>query len=96
MGFASLPQPVLRRPVEFWHGPARAYCPAFSIQRQSILGEEGHPMDLGDYQDPLTSLTFLCEQVLNGVDPLDPKVESWWKQKVEDLVKHVPSFGGEF
>ena len=53
-------------------------------------------MDLGDYQDPLTSLTFLCEQVLKGVDPLDPKVESWWKQKVEDLVKHVPSFGGEF
>lgn len=34
--------------------------------------------------------------MLNGVDPLDPKVENWWKRKVEDLVKHIPSFGGEF
>ena len=53
-------------------------------------------MDLGDFQDLMTAVMSLCEQILNGVDPLDPKVESWWKQKVEDLVKHVPSFGGKF
>ena len=50
----------------------------------------------GKHIDLSVSLIFSCEQVLNGVDPLDPKVESWWKHKVEDLIKHVPSFGGEF
>ena len=27
-------------------------------------------------------------------DPLDPAVRNWWKEKVKELYKEVPDFGG--
>lgn len=31
---------------------------------------------------------------LKTADPLDPKVQTWWKQKTDEIYKHVPDFGG--
>lgn len=31
---------------------------------------------------------------LETADPLDPQVAGWWKQKVEEIYRHVPDFGG--
>ncbi len=31
---------------------------------------------------------------LPTADPLDPAVRSWWKQKVDEIYKHIPDFGG--
>jgi alpha-glucuronidase len=31
---------------------------------------------------------------LPTADPLDPAVQQWWKQKVDEIYKHVPDFGG--
>lgn len=27
-------------------------------------------------------------------DPLDPKVQAWWKQKVDEIYSYIPDFGG--
>ncbi len=31
---------------------------------------------------------------LNTADPLDPQVQQWWKDKVEEIYRYVPDFGG--
>lgn len=31
---------------------------------------------------------------LDTADPLDPKVRKWWKQKVDQIYKYIPDFGG--
>lgn len=31
---------------------------------------------------------------LETADPLDPKVQQWWKDKVAEIYKYVPDFGG--
>lgn len=31
---------------------------------------------------------------LNTADPLDPKVLEWWKDKVKEIYKYIPDFGG--
>lgn len=31
---------------------------------------------------------------LDTFDPLDPKVEDWWKKKVEEIYRAIPDFGG--
>lgn len=31
---------------------------------------------------------------LKTTDPLDPEVRKWWKNKVEDIYKYIPDFGG--
>lgn len=31
---------------------------------------------------------------LDTADPLDPDVQQWWKQKVDQIYKHIPDFGG--
>lgn len=31
---------------------------------------------------------------LKTADPLDPQVQQWWKDKVNEIYKHIPDFGG--
>jgi alpha-glucuronidase len=31
---------------------------------------------------------------LKTADPLDPKVQAWWKQKADEIYSHIPDFGG--
>ncbi|HKK46209.1 MAG TPA: alpha-glucuronidase, partial [Balneolaceae bacterium] len=31
---------------------------------------------------------------LDTADPMDPKVRKWWKQKVNQIYKYIPDFGG--
>lgn len=31
---------------------------------------------------------------LSTADPLDPKVQQWWKNKADEIYKHIPDFGG--
>ena len=31
---------------------------------------------------------------LDSFDPLDPKVAAWWKDKVDEIYKQIPDFGG--
>lgn len=31
---------------------------------------------------------------LPTADPLDPQVRQWWKNKIDEIYKHVPDFGG--
>ncbi len=31
---------------------------------------------------------------LKTADPLDPAVQAWWKQKVEEIYQYIPDFGG--
>ena len=33
-------------------------------------------------------------RALNTADPLDPEVRQWWKDKVKELYKYIPDFGG--
>ena len=33
-------------------------------------------------------------QALNTADPLDPEVRQWWKDKVKEIYKYIPDFGG--
>lgn len=33
-------------------------------------------------------------RALNTADPLDPKVRQWWKDKVKEIYKYIPDFGG--
>jgi len=31
---------------------------------------------------------------LHTADPLDPDVERWWKEKADEIYRHIPDFGG--
>ncbi|MGC1452493.1 MAG: alpha-glucuronidase family glycosyl hydrolase [Candidatus Sulfotelmatobacter sp.] len=31
---------------------------------------------------------------LDTFDPLDPRVAAWWRQKVDEIYRHIPDFGG--
>jgi alpha-glucuronidase len=31
---------------------------------------------------------------LQTVDPLDPQVKAWWKNKTDELYRYIPNFGG--
>jgi len=31
---------------------------------------------------------------LDTADPLDPEVQAWWDDKVDEIYKHIPDFGG--
>ena len=31
---------------------------------------------------------------LDTFDPLDPRVAEWWRQKVDEIYRHIPDFGG--
>jgi alpha-glucuronidase len=31
---------------------------------------------------------------LDTADPLDPEVQRWWKEKTDQIYKHIPDFGG--
>jgi len=31
---------------------------------------------------------------LDNADPLDPDVERWWKEKADEIYRHIPDFGG--
>ena len=33
-------------------------------------------------------------RALNTADPLDPEVRQWWKDKVKEIYKYIPDFGG--
>ena len=33
-------------------------------------------------------------RALNTADPLDPEVRQWWKDKVQEIYKYIPDFGG--
>jgi alpha-glucuronidase len=43
------------------------------------------------------SVYFAAPKTLGGLttsDPLDPQVRNWWKQKVAQIYKEIPDFGG--
>lgn len=43
------------------------------------------------------SVNFSSPKVLDGLvdsDPLRPEVQSWWKEKVKEIYKEIPDFGG--
>ncbi|MBA4054813.1 MAG: alpha-glucuronidase, partial [Marivirga sp.] len=31
---------------------------------------------------------------LETADPLDPAVKAWWKEKIDEIYRHIPDFGG--
>ncbi len=43
------------------------------------------------------SVNFASPKLIGGLDtfdPLDPKVATWWKDKVDELYRAIPDFGG--
>jgi len=43
------------------------------------------------------SVNFASPKILGGLktaDPLDPQVQEWWKNKVDEIYKLIPDFGG--
>jgi len=43
------------------------------------------------------SINFAAPIQLGGLataDPLDPSVRLWWKERVDDIYRHIPDFGG--
>ena len=43
------------------------------------------------------SANFFAPERVGGLDtsdPLDPEVQQWWKDKVDQIYKHIPDFGG--
>src|SRR5260370_2238055 len=43
------------------------------------------------------SINLSSTKVMGGLetfDPLDPRVEEWWRKKVNDIYRQIPDFGG--
>ncbi|MDE6655085.1 MAG: alpha-glucuronidase, partial [Muribaculaceae bacterium] len=43
------------------------------------------------------SINFASPKALGGLptaDPLDPEVQKWWKEKIDEIYKQIPDFGG--
>jgi len=43
------------------------------------------------------SVNFASPMLIDGfdtADPLDPKVQQWWKDKADEIYAHIPDFGG--
>jgi alpha-glucuronidase len=57
---------------------------------------------LADVFRPYGIKVFLCPNFISPIklsgmktaDPLDPKVKEWWKQRINEIYKLVPDFGG--
>lgn len=45
----------------------------------------------------MLSVSFGSPMILGGLDsadPQDPRVAAWWKQKVDEIYRYIPDFGG--
>ncbi|MEJ2355729.1 MAG: alpha-glucuronidase family glycosyl hydrolase, partial [candidate division WOR-3 bacterium] len=71
---------------------ALVLTPAY-LEKVSALADVFRPYGIRIY---LTA-RFSAPMEIGGLktaDPLDPKVKKWWKEKVDEIYKYIPDFGG--
>ncbi len=63
------------------------------IERAKAIADVLRPYGIKTY----LSVNFASPQVIGGLetaDPLDPKVKMWWDEKVKEIYRLIPDFGG--
>jgi alpha-glucuronidase len=63
------------------------------LEKVAVLAEEFRPYGLKVY----LSINFFAPMTVGGLstaDPVDPTVRQWWKDKVDEIYRYVPDFGG--
>jgi len=63
------------------------------IKKAAALADVFRPYGIKVY----FSANFYAPMRIGGLktaDPLNPKVREWWKQKVDQIYKYIPNFGG--
>lgn len=63
------------------------------LEKVAALAEVFRPYGIRVY----LSARFSAPREIGGLptaDPLDPAVRRWWKEKVDEIYRHVPDFGG--
>ncbi|MCW9706375.1 alpha-glucuronidase family glycosyl hydrolase [Fodinibius salsisoli] len=63
------------------------------LEKASALADIFRPYGIKVY----LSANFYAPMRIGGLDtadPLDPEVQQWWKEKVDQIYEHIPDFGG--
>jgi alpha-glucuronidase len=63
------------------------------LRKIAVLADVFRPYNLKVF----LSVNFSSPEILGGLptsDPLDPEVNRWWKEKVREIYKYIPDFGG--
>ncbi|WP_020208652.1 alpha-glucuronidase family glycosyl hydrolase [Gilvimarinus chinensis] len=63
------------------------------LEKTAALADVFRPYGIKLY----LSVKFNSPMLLDGVetaDPLDPKVQQWWKERVKKVYEYIPDFGG--
>jgi alpha-glucuronidase len=71
---------------------ATILTPAY-LEKVAALADVFRPYGIHVY----LSIRFSAPIEIGGLktaDPLDPQVQAWWRQKVDEIYKRVPDFGG--
>src|SRR5690606_4619269 len=71
---------------------AQALTPMY-LEKVAALAEVFRPYGIRVY----LSARFSAPREIGGLptaDPLDPAVRRWWKEKVDEIYRHLPDFGG--
>ena len=65
----------------------------YYLAKVAALAEEFRPYGLKVY----LSVNFFAPMSIGGLetaDPIDPGVQQWWKDKVDEIYRYIPDFGG--
>src|SRR5690606_41969780 len=71
---------------------ALVLTPAY-LEKAAALADVFRPYGIKVY----LSARFSAPMELGGLpnaDPLDPNVKQWWKEKVAEIYRYIPDFGG--
>ena len=63
------------------------------LQKVKVIADILRPYGVKAY----LSVNFSSPKVLGGLpgsDPLDPAVQRWWRDKIRDIYRLIPDFGG--
>ena len=63
------------------------------LEKVKVIAKELRPYHMKVF----LSINFSSPEVLGGLknsDPLNPEVQQWWKEKVNEIYKIIPDFGG--
>ncbi|MBN8877722.1 MAG: alpha-glucuronidase [Sphingobacteriales bacterium] len=66
--------------------------PAY-LQKVSALADVFRPYGIKVYLTARFSAPIEIGK-LKTADPLDPQVQEWWKQKIQEIYREIPDFGG--
>jgi len=63
------------------------------LVKTAALADVFRPYGIRVYLSPVLSAPVLIDSLATG-DPRDPAVAAWWKEKVDEIYRLIPDFGG--